>query len=415
MITVHCADRTRQQAGYQIDYRTALELANDTAQQYRIFIGSETLPTLLLRSLDNDSSTAVQLGTLPNKKDSNYTGRIIVNLAARRIDVEAEHFHPSSGEREKIVYQESLLDGETDLQSLLERLTIYGKSRNVQLLQLVDLSLLSSESAYDEKRKFEILTERVDESQSYRRSMIVYDLDSLVGVNKSEGQSATGNSTNISLNNQSVYTFVGDRFRKAHVDRAQADEEQARVKENWAVVIGRDPFLLRQFCDSVQYTRTPEELDQEDEERRRAEEKILCIKCNDYYLEQDNKMGVCVHHDGFVYDNSSNTLAKYTQCAATEQLLHEEAMAIATNDQPERERLERLKTRFKFICCNMTVTATGSVGGCKKGRHGFEANASVTLEEWEQVCDENRLYRLKRATMLDKRVANTLAGRAPLN
>ncbi|CAF2218099.1 unnamed protein product, partial [Rotaria magnacalcarata] len=34
------------------------------------------------------------------------------------------------------------------MQELLERLTVYGKSRNVQLFQLSDLNLLSAESAY---------------------------------------------------------------------------------------------------------------------------------------------------------------------------------------------------------------------------------------------------------------------------
>jgi hypothetical protein len=290
------------------------------------------------------------------------------------------------------------------MQSLLERLTIYGKSRNVQLLQLIDLSLLSTESAYDEKRKFEILTERVDECSSYRRSMIVYDLDSLVGVSKSEGQSSTGNSTNISLTNQGVFTFVGDRFQKAHAEMAQIDEEQALVKENWAVVVGRDPFLLRQFCDFIQFTRTVEEIEEEEENRRRQEEKLKCVKCNDYYLEQDNKMGVCIHHDGFVFDNISIGLNKYTQQSAIQQLLKEEALAI--NQPAQREQLERVKQRFKFICCNQTVVAAGNVGGCKKGRHGFEANQTITLNDWEQMCDGNKDYLQKRANLLNDR-ANT--------
>jgi hypothetical protein len=170
-----------------------------------------------------DDQTAL-LGTLPDKRNSVYTGRIVINLSTGSIAVEATILH-STDKHEKIAYHERLTGRETDMQHLLERLTIYGKSRNVQLLQLIDLSLLSIESAHDEKRKFEILTERVDECSNYRRSMIVYDLDSLVGVNKSEGQSSTGNSTNISLTNQGVFTFVGDRFQKAHVDIARSDEE----------------------------------------------------------------------------------------------------------------------------------------------------------------------------------------------
>jgi len=193
------------------------------------------------------------LHTLPGGRNSVYTGRIVINLSERRLGVEAIISH-SRNEQEKIVYPEQLINHETNMQHLLERLAIYGKSRNVQLLQLIDLSVLSVESAYDEKRKFEILTERLDECSNYRRSMIVFDLDSLVGVNRSEGQSSTGSTTNILLTNQSVFKFVGDRFQKAHVDKARSDEEQTLVEENWAIVIGRDPFLLRQFCDFIQFT-----------------------------------------------------------------------------------------------------------------------------------------------------------------
>ncbi|CAF3939418.1 unnamed protein product [Adineta steineri] len=399
IITVHCVDVARTDPNWQIDYRTSLELANEIAQQYRVFIGSETLPTLLLRTL-NDNQTAL-LGTLPDKRNSVYTGRIVINFSTRRIDVEAVISH-STAEQEKIVYHEDLTSHETDIQNLLERLTIYGKSRNVQLLQLIDLSLLSIESAYDEKRKFEILTERVDECNSYRRSMIVYDLDSLVGVNKSEGQSSTGSSTNISLTNQSVFTFVGDRFKKAHVDMARSDEEQALAKENWAVVVGRDPFLLRQFCDFIQFTRATHEVEEEENNRRRQEEKNKCFKCNDYYLEQDNKMGVCVHHDGFVYDNISAGLTKCSQRSAIQQLLTEEA--LSTNQPAQREHLERMKQRFKFICCNQTVGTAGNMGGCKRGCHGLEDNPTVTLVEWEQMCDENPEYLAQHLDLLNNRV-----------
>ncbi|CAF3978614.1 unnamed protein product [Rotaria magnacalcarata] len=154
---------------YQLDYRTMLYLADTTARQYRIVIGSETLPTLLLRVADSDSSfennqeSAARFNDLPNKKDSLYTGKIIINLHMRRIDVEAINIHPITSEREKVVYLDFLSDSETNMQELLERLTIYGNSRNFQLFQLIDLNLLSAESAYGEKEKFETLKECLDE------------------------------------------------------------------------------------------------------------------------------------------------------------------------------------------------------------------------------------------------------------
>jgi len=294
-------------------------------------------------------------------------------------------------------------------------LTVYGKSRNVQLLQLIDLNLLSAESAYDEKEKFEILKERLDECGAYRRSMIVYDLDSLIGVNKSEGNSSMGRSTNFSLINQNVYTYVKDKFQTAHIQSSSVSLNDAENSSNnndvvstekWAVMVIRDPFLLRQFCDDVQFTRTQSEIEEEDAEMRRADERIKCVQCGDFYIEQDNKMGVCMHHDGFVFDNHSLALTQWGQRAAVEQLLKEEADAIQkslTNpmSQEQKERSEHEKVRFRYICCNQTVQTAGSMGGCKKGKH---SPGSVTLDEWEHTCDNNKEYQDKRLSLLQSRI-----------
>ena len=321
--------------------------------------------------------------------------------------------HDGSNEHEKVVNQEDLLDSETNLQELLERLTAYGKSRNVQLFQLIDLNLLTSESAYDEKDKFEVLKERLDECGAYRRSMIVYDLDSLIGVNKSEGNSSMGRSTNFSLINQNVYTYVKDKFQSAYVepskvlsDTTEDDSNDIISTEKWTVVVSRDPFLIRQFCDDVQFTRTQSEIDEEQAEIRRADERTKCVQCNDYYIEQDNKMGVCAHHDGFVYDNHSLKLEQWGQRAAIEQLLREEATALqkalnAPLSAEDKERLERDKVRFKYICCHQTVQVGNSMGGCKRGKH---SSPNVTLIEWEHECDHNREYLDKRLNLLESRI-----------
>jgi hypothetical protein len=395
-----------------------LELADITAKQYRIFIGAETLPTLLLRAVDdnplqvNNQQPAARFNDLPDKRNSLYTGKIVVNLNARRIDFEAVLTHSGSHEREKIVYQEDLLNSETNLQTLLERLSVYGKSRNVQLLQLIDLNLLTAESAYEEKEKFETLKERLDECKAYRRSMIVYDLDSLIGVNKSESDSSMGRSTSLSLINQNVYTYVKEEFEKAHTQPPQISQDgtpnnnNVVNEEKWSVMVIRDPFLLRQFCEDVNFTRTPSEIEEEEATIRRADERIKCVQCNDYYIEQDNKMGVCVHHDGFVYDNHSLTLAQWGQRAAVEKLLKEEAettkrLSTTTMTPEKKEQLERDKQRFKFICCNQTVQIVGSFGGCKKGKHSL---GSVTMNEWEYACDHVKEYQDKRLNLLDSRI-----------
>ncbi|CAF4882424.1 unnamed protein product [Rotaria magnacalcarata] len=223
-----------------------------------------------------------------------------------------------------------------------------------------------------------------------------------------------GRSTNLSLINHNVYTYIKDKFQSAYIQSSTSnnnndenDNKDAIVnEEKWSVMVIRDPFLLRQFCDDVAFTRSIREIEEEEAEIRRADQPVRCVQCSDYYLVQDNKMGVCVHHDGFVYDNHSITLAQWGQHAAIAQLLKEEAEAIkqsSTNPlTPEqKERLEREKQRFKYICCNQTVQASGMVGGCKRGKHSL---ADVKLIQWEYECDHNRDYQDKRLNLLQTRI-----------
>ena len=216
-----------------------------------------------------------------------YTGRIIIDL------------HSGSARIETIqddglidIIQHKLHPNEITVQSLLERLTIYGKDRNVQLLQLIDLNLLASQGAYDDKKVFETLKERYDECVAYSRSMIIYDLDALVGVNKSESDSSMDRSTSSLIVNQSVYTYVRARFREAVVEIHEENENNKKPNvEKWAVAVIREPFLLRQFTADVQFARTRQEEDEEEEERRKSEDLIKCVKCKEFYIESENKMG----------------------------------------------------------------------------------------------------------------------------
>jgi hypothetical protein len=121
------------------------------------------------------------------------------------------------------VIEDELKAHEQSLQQLLECITSYGNDRNVQLLQLIDLNLLLSKGDHDEKKIYETLKERYDECMEYKRSMIIYDLNSLIGVNKSESESSMGTSTGSSIVNQSIYMYVTSRFREAKVEASRTD------------------------------------------------------------------------------------------------------------------------------------------------------------------------------------------------
>jgi len=160
----------------------ALKLADTTAKNHQIFIGSETLPRLLLRNLLTNARPCIyQLS-----EKFKYTGRMIVDLHNKylRVEVLRSNTNTTSSTEEPSIVEYELDSNETNVQTLLERLTAYGKSRNVQLLQLIDLNLLSSQNAYDETKVHETLKDRYDECAAYTSSMIIYDLDALVGIKK---------------------------------------------------------------------------------------------------------------------------------------------------------------------------------------------------------------------------------------
>jgi hypothetical protein len=284
----------RTQPQFHVKYSEALTIADRTAQQYQILLGNETLPRLMLRNFMQGSR--IRLNHLTRYT---YTGRIIIDLhdGSARIEV--------IGNDDRIdVIKYELDKNETSTQSILERLTVYGKDRNVQLIQLIDLNLLASQGAYDEKKVFETLKERYDECVAYPRSMIIYDLDALVGVNKSEADSSMGRSTSSAVVNQSVYTYVRARFREAVVEQQQEQgqsNKQQQTVEKWAVAVIREPFLLRQFAADVQFARTRHEEKELEIERRKAEDLLKCVKCKDFYIENENKMGKKEHFFHFVY------------------------------------------------------------------------------------------------------------------
>lgn len=287
-------NKQRGEPEYHVKYIKALQIADRTAQQYQIFLGSETLPRLLMRRLMSGSK--IRRNYIIQHV---YTARIIIDIPGGSARIETVENNGDIA-----VIEHRLSPSETSVQGLLERLTIYGKNRNVQLLQLVDLNLLASQGAFDEKKVFETLKERYDECIAYDRSMIIYDLDALVGINKSESDSSMGRSSSSSIVNQSVYTYVCARFREAVVEQQSqqkdddddnntdgTEQQQQQSVEKWAVAVVQDPFLLRQFSTNVKFARTRLEEKEREIEESKAKDLIKCVKCKDFYIENENKMG----------------------------------------------------------------------------------------------------------------------------
>ena len=82
----------------------------------------------------------------------------------------------------------------------------------------------------------------------------------------------------------------------------------------------------------------------------------------------------------------------------------------AITDPERRDELERQKNKYKWICCDSTVTVGSGAGGCKKGKHGYGEQAGdgrrldqATIRRWEAECQRNQEYIEKWLLLLENR------------
>jgi hypothetical protein len=122
-----------------------------------LFLGLDTLPRLFLHNLDdlrqlsddNQRISSDHLVGFHLQETCRFTGKILISLHDKCVRMEA-----IQNKNERYVIEDKLRVNEQSLQQLLERITSYGNDRNVQLLQLIDLNLLLSKGAHDEKKIF---------------------------------------------------------------------------------------------------------------------------------------------------------------------------------------------------------------------------------------------------------------------
>jgi hypothetical protein len=118
-----------------------------------------------------------------------------------------------------------------------------------------------------------------------------------------------------------------------------------------------------------------------------------------------------------VYDNSAADMTMYQPSEAI--LLLNKIECDVINATEGHENLERQKNKFKWICCD-AVLVSGNIGGCKKGKHGFNITETGELDQgrladttmnpldqamiqWEAACRANEEYNNKWLKLLQVR------------
>ena len=359
----------------QINDRRLLELADTVAREFNVWFGISTLPSICrlnpnLYDSQNGGNHKENRFSLAFH-DAYPSGRILIDLHNRKCLIELEEENKSTIER-------NLDDKETSVQSLLARLIQGCSTRNIDTIQVIDLNFLTKQNATEENQIFELLTTIFLECDEYNKSMLVFDIDSLIMLSKSD----TDTSKSTSISNIRLYQFIREKCKTTIVERDNQQQQQtscqtdAKPVEKWIVMIIKDTYLKTTLVNDIEFKKTSAEDDEEarEEEKRLDDERSRrCPKCFKDYLPKDTKFGDCHYHDGFIVDfTNPNTALTVDQA----QMIMQRAEILK-----EKEENVTYKTPMPvllWVCCGQRYANNQS--GCRISDCGLPEELKNSLD-----------------------------------
>ncbi|CAF0828728.1 unnamed protein product [Didymodactylos carnosus] len=272
-------DPNKNASGTLTDH-TLLALADKAAREFSCWFGIETLPEIcrlypdIFKSTDQQEKYSLKL---PTRSPS---GRILIDLLDRKCLIELT---------DEPTLESALAENETSTSTLISRFISKCSSRNIDTIHIIDLNFLIKHNAFDENQRFELMTTTFHECDEYNRSMLIFDIDSLIMLSVSDSNM----SKSVSISNIQMYQFIREKCKKAIVEQKSADS-----------------------------TKTHQQIrEEQDEEEKRIDDEIvkMCPKCQQNYIQSKNDHGTCHYHDGYIYDLvaekalSNNEAQKITQ------------------------------------------------------------------------------------------------------
>ncbi|CAF1495219.1 unnamed protein product, partial [Didymodactylos carnosus] len=188
---------------------TLLILADVAAREFNIWFGISTLPEicrlnpLIFGSQQQDNYSLALPNLLP-------TGRILVDYQDRKCLIEIQN---------DVTIEKNLDKHETSVPSLLARFVHGCSSRNIDTIQIIDLNFLTKQNAFDENQIFELLTTTFLECNEYNRSVLIFDIDSLIMLSISDSKMSQSKS----ISNIRLYQFIREKCKTAIVEQKSSN------------------------------------------------------------------------------------------------------------------------------------------------------------------------------------------------
>ncbi|CAF0973703.1 unnamed protein product [Adineta steineri] len=348
----------------EMNEKILLDLAHNAAKEFSCWFGIGTLPEIC-RLYPNIFSSKVNQQEKYSLKFSNLfpTGRILVDLLDRKCLIELEN---------DATIDEDLGEEEKSTNTLLARFINGCSSRNIDTIQIIDLNYLVKNNAFEENQIFELLTTIFEECDEYNRSMLIFDIDSLIMLSVSD----SAMSKSLSISNIRLYQFIREKCKKAVVEQRstgptvmiQKDLPDSFFREKWIVMIVKHPLLRSLLVEDIEFKKTFRQTQQEYEDEQKHiddETPKICPKCEKSYLPGQNNHGNCEYHDGYIVDIEKPEIILSREEA--QKILQNARIAAAnTSNNPSGPKAKTPK--LFWSCC---LAAYGNDHPCKKGVCGL--------------------------------------------
>ena len=325
----------------QLTEENLIEIAIKVAHDFQIRLGRYSIPQLIQNSGRNDYCKLWD----EVKNENILSGRILVDLQPSTSLIGFE-------------YHNHIIDGllEIDLKERFEDVLYVSQlipiildfciQLQVDNIQLIDTDALVSASAFDEASIGELVNEALEEFDKFDNGLIVFDVDTLVGV--SESQSGMNDSSSFSVQNQRLWQNILHAFKRSYFN-------ENVTKRKWCVFISGSNFLIKQFQNLTAFPKTQAQITSEKESAESRTTVLECINCQCKYLEVDNNINACGYHPGALIKISDMNRHPLSQ----------KGFLFILRDQRNNEELESFKRNYVYLCCMNPFHSAG----CERSKH----------------------------------------------
>lgn len=277
--------------------------------------------------------------TLKPQELAKLTGRIIIDL---RSDFASIQMETLQGKVHEINLDSNKFKFTSDLLPILIKLSIQFK---VPLLHLIDSPSLLLNSAYDENSALESIREKLNEYEQYDDSMVVFDIDTLVGILESMSDSAMSESISYSIQSNQIWQKVIVHNFKMPFG------VQENSKHKWCILISASEFLIGQLKRLTSFPFSNREIEFQVRER-------TCLQCGEKYVGKYNKSDACTYHARSLLKRIVGQSSQHIS------ITKEDLIALAIKNGNDE-----VFNYYYYLCCMKKFSSVGDKNGCLTGRH----------------------------------------------